>query len=312
MTDTDHRDQEETGTGEAIAWFDGILEGSRAEDGHLRRLVQAINAAGLVQLHLDRDGTQFSLLADDSPIPAERFTSARQQAFADALGRLIEWALQHGPVESTLRCTEVRLEESRESLFAADEDGMQVLTRSRPVTEEERVLLMQSSAARPQVDWRPDMRIAAGIAGLVLVLSILVGWESGLFHRALAAEATALNVETGPFGTMLAHELDSDWGTYEIVLTRGESYPDSVQAVQERVAEAADMVQRAAINAVADGEVIYCRLLDDAGETLAVQAAALRPLVSRETGRVRVRLPGHMSAHTIELALDAGMDESQE
>src|ERR1700733_4318395 len=88
-----------------FAWFDGIVEGRLGDASAVRAAAERTNRAGLGRMDVGVDGGRFSLLMDDATVPAARMTDENRRALAVALNEIA--AAAEGPVESTLRCTEV-------------------------------------------------------------------------------------------------------------------------------------------------------------------------------------------------------------
>src|SRR4051812_4968194 len=88
-----------------FAWFDGIVEGRVGDVASVRAAVERANATGFGRMDVGVDGGRFSVLMDDATVPASRMTDENRCALAGALNEIA--VASAGPIESTLRCTEV-------------------------------------------------------------------------------------------------------------------------------------------------------------------------------------------------------------
>ena len=289
------------GSGEPrFAWFDGIVEGRLGDAAVMRDAAARANASGFGRMDVGVDGGRFSVLMDDATVPASRMNDENRRLFAAALTEIA--GASAGPVESTLRCTEVFRDEVRETLFLPDQGAIRALTRTRPVGPAD--LRRSPDAPAPP----PSMgrgRLAI-VAALLLVVFGLVAWMSGWVYRLLAAKSEALVVDTGPFADYVDVSVEQSWGDYKITLRRGKGFPVESGRLAELRAKAATPADRAAVDIVAQGGRLWLRLLDPQGRSLAASSAELRPLVTDADRTVEVELPGRITAARVRLDLDAG------
>lgn len=282
--------------------IDGILEGRVGDSDAARAAVQRANDAGYARLAIEVDGGRFSALPDADAIRPEQMTDARRAAFFAGLRDFA--AASDGPVESTLRCTEVFADVVRETLFLPDESGrsMRALTRERPVTDTERRGAAKEEEAPPPM---PVGRMAF-LAVLLVVAFGLVAWTGGWIDRAFSTDVKAIATDTSVFGDLVTVEVGGAWGDYEVKVRRGPSYPATSAEVEKLERAAADPARRAAVRAVTDGGTIWLRLEAGDGRGIAAKRVELRSLVERADRVVDATLPGRIAAAKVRLALDAG------
>jgi hypothetical protein len=286
-----------------FCWFDGILEGRSADPILVRAQVEHCNASGYGRMDLDLSGNRFSILMDDRVIPAERMTEVQRQRFVAGLMEIVASVESPAHIESTLRCTEVYEAVVRETLFSMLAGQFEGVVRVRPVHSED-LRRAPRSAVAAYAGFGGRRLALVGI--LALVAFGLVGWQGGYIDRLLATGASELRLEHGPLAGALRVTITDSWGQYLIKIGRGERYPATNDALAERLRETSTLVERAAVNAVANGEVVFVHLESDTGQILAVARSELRALLASDTAEVEVRLPGRWSAAVVRLALDAG------
>lgn len=289
------------------AWFGGLLDGRRGDDGRLRAAVERGNRLGLAHLHLDLDGGRFSLLFDEHAVRGDRLSSERSEELVDVLNEVVASSSDPAGVESTLRCTEVYDDAAVDTLFTPAGGGVECVSRPRALGADDRRMAPADAAAVPRLP-RVGRRQALGLLALVLVAFGLLAWKEGLVDRIAARSGESLAIETGPFGRALAVEAVSRWGTYRVTLRRGEDWPADAAAAERAIAGAETVTRRAAVRAVVDGGEVWVRLETDDGGVLDAAEVDLAPLL-REGERdpsVEVRLPGQWGAHSLVLALDSG------
>ncbi len=293
-----------------FGWFDGILEGKRRDDEALQACVESLNSIGMVHLDLQPEGGKFSILADDSILSSGNLTTAGKERFVEELQKLI---LSQGPesnIESTLRCTVVEGDTVQETLFAVSGTELKPLTREREATEEDRahVPAVAEPEVFPLVDFiSREPKKALLIGFLALGVLILSAWQSGFIHRLRTPGVDRVTVDTGSFGNLINVTAESAWGKYSVTLKRGPGYPAGGEDADKLLAEAETVEQRAAVNAVINGETVFIRLEDKNGIVLSAEPVSLRPLLRPDGGRVSVKIPGHMNTVYIAVSLDSGL-----
>ena len=285
-------------------WFDGILDGRRGDDAALRAALAQVHAAGLLRLALTEDGGRFTLLADDTPQPGSRWAPAAADQLLHALAELVAPGGGATRVESTLRLTEVHGAAVRETLFAVRGGQLVPLTRERPVTDADRTRTPEGAAPPPAPPG--TRRKALLLGGLLLVAFAGVAWQSGYIGLLLAPRADTLAVDPGPFGDLLRTELGSSLGRYQITLTRGTSFPSDQTQLEALLRRSTALTDRAAVQAVGNGDVVWVRLERADGAVLEATRVELRPLLGAADGRAEALLPGRLGAARVHLALDAG------
>jgi hypothetical protein len=288
--------------GPQFAWFDGIVEGRLGDAAAVRDAAARANVAGFGRMDVGVDGGRFSVLMDDATVPASRMNEENRRRFAAALTEIA--AASVGPVESTLRCTEVFRDEVRETLFLPESGAIRALTRTRPVAPGD---LYRSPDAPPPPPSMGRGRLAV-VAAALLVAFGLVAWGSGWVDRVLSAKSDALVVDTGPFADYVDVAVGKSWGDYKVTLRRGKGFPVENARLDELRAKAATPADRAAVDVVAQGGQMWVRLLDAGGRSLAASQAELRPLLADADRVVEVELPGRITAARVRLDLDAGRE----
>jgi hypothetical protein len=286
-----------------FAWFDGIVEGRLGDAAAVRDAVARANRAGYVRMNVGVDGGRFSVLMDDATIPASRMTDANRGALANALHEIA--TASAGPIESTLRCTEVFRDEVRETVFLPDAGGIRAVTRTRPVADAD---LHRNPEVAPPTSASMGRGRLAIVGVLLLVAFGLAAWTSGWVDRLLSAKAEAIVIEAGPFAGFVQVESEKAWGDYRVTLRRGAAFPVSNEAVAAARAKASTPAERAAVEIVANGGELWIRLEDAAGHVLHAERAELRPLVAGAEREVEARLPGRITAARVRLDVDAGVE----
>ena len=278
--------------------FAGILEGAVATRPELERITAEINALGLAHADLEVDGGRFSLLLDEQTVPGNALSSECLSEFGRLLGELTRASADPASVESTLRCTTVHGDTVVETMFAPVRGEMRAVSRVRPAEADDRV--RTSTALQPLGRRRVTL-----IGGLFALALAMFTWQSGLLDRVFSVDATQLEIDEGPFRGLLHAEAESSWGSYRVTLQPGADYPVTSAELRALLAKVETTAARAAILAVANGNVIFVRLLDDAGDVLTFAPVLLRGLIDNPEGDVVAMLPGRRVAHSIVLGLAA-------
>jgi hypothetical protein len=286
-----------------FAWFDGIVEGRLGDAALVREAASRANAGGFGHMDVGIDGGRFSVLMGEDTVRARAMTDENRRLFANTLAEIA--AASTGPVESTLRCTEVFRHEVRETLFLAEGASIRALTRTRPVTDAD--LYRNPDAGAPAAPSMGRGRLAIVATLLVLVFGS-VAYFGGWVDRLLAAKAESLAIDTGPFADFVDVSVSKSWGSYEVELRRGRGFPVENAQIQELRTKAATPADRAALDIVTNGGKLWVRLEDPQGRGLAAVACELRPLLSGEDRSVEQVLPGYMTAARVKLSLDAGRE----
>lgn len=283
-----------------FAWFDGIFEGRLGDAEAVRAAAARSNATGFGRMDVGVDGGRFSVLMDDSTVPASRMNDENRRLLANALAEMA--SASAGPVESTLRCTEVFRNEVRETLFLPEGGRIRALTRTRPVTDAD---LFRSDAAPAPPPSMGRGRLAVVLLMLLIAFGV-AAWASGWVDRLLSAKSEELRIETGPFADLVDVAVEKSWGDYKVTLRRGRGFPVENARLAELRANATTPADRAALDAVATGGEIWLRLEDREGRGLSATRTELRPLVSAADRTVEARLDGRITASRIRLSLEAG------
>ena len=291
-------------------WFGGILEGSVGDRAALGPIVDEINRVTPIGADLEIDGGRFTVLLDDQTLSGDKLTGAGLDTFVNLLRQLAAASATPDAIESTLRYTGVHGEEVVEILFARYEGEIRCISRRRPLQPADREHAVPGTGwhALPSISRKRVLTVAA----LLLVVFGLLAWQNGLLDRILLAKPADIVLDTGPFKAVLTLELESHWGIYSVTIRRGEDYPATAAEVAQLQKEAVTAMDRAAMNAVANGSAIHVQLQDRHGKVIGTAKAALSPLLAAAgtTGvapGVVVKIPGRMDAHAVRLALDAGV-----
>jgi hypothetical protein len=286
-----------------FAWFDGIVEGRLGDASLVREAASRANASGFGHMDVGVDGGRFSVLMSEDTVRARSMTDENRRLFANTLAEIA--AASAGPVESTLRCTEVFRSEVRETLFLAEGASIRALTRTRPVTDAD--LFRNPDGGAPPAPSMGRGRLAV-VAALLLVVFASAAYFGGWVDRLLSASAETLAVDTGPFADYLDVTVEKSWGNYEVTVRRGRGFPVENARIEELKARAATPADRAALDVVATGGKVWLRLEDTEGHGLAAAASEMRPLLSGPDRSVVEHLPGYMTAARVKLSLDAGRE----
>ena len=268
----------------------------------IRAQVDRINEAGYCQLSADVDGASFSLLADDAPIPAERM--GRRASFVSNLQALVDSLPPDARLECTLRSTEVFEHGVRETLFGIEGAAVRAVERVRSVSAGDAM----PEPTKPGGFAPPNMgrgRLVA-LAALLLVAFGLIAWRSGYIDRFLAASAESLEIQYGDFDGMVVAAVDKSWGRYEITLRRGTKYPHDKATLDRLLAAAKTAAQRAAINAVSDGDDLWVRLQTREGKVIEARKVELSALLDDPSASAKTRCPGRVGGAVLRLAVDSG------
>jgi len=283
------------------AYVEGILDGRVADADALQAATNELSRAGAGAFRCDVQGGRFSLLPIDTRMPSG-FDDAAQARFLAALQRLLA-AAEPGSVEANLRCRLVFADEVAETLFVVRGAGIEPLTRRRPRTSND---VVPASNAVPELPFGLRRRELVWIAPLLLLAGAAAAWQAGWIDRVLAARAEGLRREPGPFGAMLAFEVERSWGNYRVTLRRGADFPTTPQAVEALRAAATDLAVGTACGIVGEGRDLFVQIVDDGNHVLAETRVDLRALVAAADAAVEAKLPGRIGATTVRLSIVAG------
>jgi hypothetical protein len=278
--------------------LDGLLQGRLPAlpnmEGRLRDWVRTATAAKL-PFSLEMDGSSFSVLADNAPLPAAALGPSPSVAIADLLQDLLKIFPpdQRGGVTSTVRSMEYQKGEEVQTLYTVAPDGT-VQTRSRSVSAETK------APPRPMTT-KEKLRLAGGgllvAAVIFLISSIFVDYRQ-LFGRMVDAarpfNADSLTVEMNGTGDYLAldRKAVSDGGKAVVLtLKRGKDFPlqeADYAALLKKAGES--LPARLAVEALAAGYV-RCEYFDKDGKFLGADMARIADLRSKETVDLLLPLP---------------------
>lgn len=295
-------------------WFAGILEG-RVGDAEALRAAGA-RLARAVPSELELDGGRFNFMFDERPVDGSRLGVDRQDALVDGLQRLVEASAEPDDVESTLRGALVYDDFVIETLFAPRGGRIEPVSRKRTVEPRDRQHAPDDGRGGERYGGLDaPFRGKSKKSGLLLVILLLLGgalWAFTSGYGALArdalfgAGAEEIETDTGVFGTTLELRVERTLARYEVEVARGPDYPETPERADALVDAATTNEERAAMNAVANGESIWVRVVDESGRPLGAVELELRPLLSEDGGPASARVRAHSGAAGIELALDRG------
>lgn len=280
----------------------GILDGRTADPASLAAAARELGACGLGTFQCEQTGGRFSLLPESTELPGAGFDLAAQERFLAGLARVAECALP-GSIECTLHCRLIGASEVVETLFVLKEGRLEPMSRTRPRSPQDRVPFPESAAAGALKGMRA--RDLALLALVLLLLGSLAVWRTGLVGRVLAVRAEALPLDNGPFGSTLALESKLSWGSYEVTLRRGTTFPQDPAQLAKLAADAPSLEERAAVTAVGDGGEIWVLLCDREGEVLEASSVSLRQLLLDAESKPQAVLAGHMEAAQIRLSMSS-------
>jgi hypothetical protein len=281
---------------------EGILDGRVADAEALHAAVDELGRAGAGSFRADVTGGRFSLLPDDTHVPPDRFDEDAQATFVERLQRVVGAALP-GSVETNLRCKLVYRDQVAETLFVVRGGVVEAITRRRPRTVGDAQALPPGDVAARLPVRRREL---VWLAPVLLLVGLLVAWQSGWIDRVLAARADGLRLDTGPFVDMLAITTERSWGVYSVELRRAAGYPTTPAELAARRDGSANLTERAACEVVGDGGTLFVQLMSDDGQVLDEARVELRALLTDPAGVTTARLPGRMAASGVRLSLSEG------
>ena len=282
--------------------MDGTLDGRIGDGPAIADAVERLNELKICEFELEQDGGKYSLMPSNQRVAGDRFDSRRQDELLVYLRAIA--AATRGAVESTLRCTMVFEDECAETLFRGvapppGGEGIEPLTRVRPVRSDDLPPEMPEAPPWRQMLFRREVMIAVPL--LVIAFSLL-GWQSGLVDRLLAANARGIVANTGAFGDLAEVEIVSDWGNYKVLIQRGVGYPSTSEEWDARATATEPDRLRDAI--MREGQDVWVQLRNEQGNVLEQQSVSLRPLVTEATATVELRLPGRITATQVVLSVN--------
>lgn len=294
-------------------WFGGVLEGRVGDPAALRRAFEQLDRGTAVPCDLEVDGGRFSLLFSEATVDGSALSVERQDQLLEGLSKLLERSADPAAAESTLRGSIVFGDEVVETLFTIREGRLVPVSRRRPLSHRDPAAAARRDGGLGGLD-APFRNVARG-RGIVLLLLILVGgglaaWRSGyviLVHDALTApSADDVTISSGVFARTLSLEIDRRFTEYSCEVRRGPRYPETAYRARMLVENAATTGERAAMSAVADGDSIWIRVVDDEGLTLSAERVELRALLDEEGGPVEAKVRARAGGVRVELALSRG------
>ena len=205
-------------------------------------------------------------------------------------------------MESTLRATEVHREVTVETMFAVQDGELRCMSRPRAVSPGDRGRAPGASVARGPGERSKRQWWLVG--GLTALAGLLVLWRIGVFAALFGPAASDLVVEGGPFGDMLAVEVEDGTLGFDVVIRRGDGYPIKFADIRERLENAATPAERAAVGRVTEGHAVTLALEDDGGERLVEARVSLQTLLDNvERQELRLRIPSAFGAKVLALRL---------
>ncbi len=283
-------------------WFDGILEGPVGDRDMLRHSTNRLDAIGIVGTNLEIEGGKFSILLDDRSRKMSATSQRDRQRFVDLVEEVVSLSSDPMRVESTLRCTEIQGATAQETLFAVAGGKIQKISRTRKATNEDYVRKPRPTSVMGQEFESPKSR-KIFVATLVAFCAVAVAWQFGVIDKAMAPAANEIVIKQDTFGSLLAVDIKKNWGIYSVTLSRGQDFPQSMSQFMAKVAAAPTMKEAAMFGAVARGETIYVRLVDENEDVLFEKGLSMKPLLLDRDGEVTVLVPGMRVAQSLHLAL---------
>jgi hypothetical protein len=281
---------------------EGILDGRVLNENTLQTAVAELSKCGAGEFRLDVTGGRFNILPAETHVPADRFDTAAQSNFLDRLQGVVD-AAQQGSIETTLRCKLVFEHEVAETLFIVNGHQIEPVTRRRPRTAQDEIPM---PAAEGEAMLGMRRRELIWLAPALLIVGLLIAWQSGWIDRVMAARAEQVLTETGPFGQMIDVKLERSWGNYYVTLTRGSTYPATPEALATLREDSVTLTEGAACELIGNGGELFVQIANEDGKVLAEARTELRLLLTEEDGKVQVKLTGSSSAHHVSLSLSTG------
>jgi len=273
---------------------EGTLPGVDSPETWLRDWVSLAAQAGF-RFSLEIEGGRFSLLADETPLAASGIGPDPADTLREALSALFSGLPQadRGSVFSTVRSVEYKPGAETQTLYTANQDGTvsveqrtletQTVSPEKPLTREQKLI---------------GALVAVGVLLVVLVVLALTGVLQSIsrdFWQAIVPLDTAgIEVDTSAFGERLGSgEVTMAPGGQRmlvVVLERGDEYPESPADLEKAFAEAADLGERLALEALARGYV-RCEVFDANGKFYAQKTCRVKDLARVDEVEVLVPLP---------------------
>ncbi|MEM8882760.1 MAG: hypothetical protein AAGD14_01670 [Planctomycetota bacterium] len=283
------------------ARFGGILDGRVDTPETLQEAARRLGDVGVATVDLDIDGGRFTLMLEEDWVAGERMTDEAMQAFVAELQRFIDTTADPVSVESTLSCVQIYGNAVLETLFQTRGGQLSVFGRARPIEEDDAAFEQRTELQREIA--RVDKRKAIGIVALLMIGFGLMAWHSGYVDRLMAASASSLTLDAGPFEGMLSMSVEKKWGLYHVTLAPAAAFPEE----GAEIPAGSDRARRAAWRIAESGGTLYVQLRSASGEVLESVEGELRVLVAGGEDRaVVVRLPGRIEGARVRLDLDRG------
>jgi len=273
---------------------EGTLPGVDSPETWLRDWVSLAAQAGF-RFSLEIEGGRFSLLADETPLASSGIGPDPADTLREALAAFFSGLPQadRGAVFSTVRSVEYKPGAETQTLYTANPDGT--------VSVEQRTL--QTQTVSPEKPLTREQKligalVAVGVLSVVLVVLALTGVLQSVsrdFWQAIVPVDTAgIEVDTSAFGGRLGSgEVKVAPGGQRmlvVVIKRGDEYPESPADLEKALAEAADIGERLAIEALARGYV-RCEVFDDKGGFHAQRLCRIKDLAEDDSVTVHAPLP---------------------
>lgn len=277
--------------------LDGLVEGRLpAQPGaeqKLREWVKFARAAHL-NFHMETDGGNFSILADNAATRAAGIGPEPGEVIASTLGEMLKVFPpgDRGRIYSTLRSVEYRKGHEVQTLYMIRPDGS--------VDPQQRMVEVNTSAAEPPMSRRE--RLLLGLVG-VLVLLAAFG-ISALFvdyrevwqrvqDQTAPLSAERIEVEAGvlePYLALEARQIGRDGASLVLTLRRRMDLSPQSLGAAAATQPAADLEQRLALEAVARGYV-RAELFAADGRFIGTTMVRIVHLRHQESATVVIPLP---------------------
>lgn len=258
--------------------LDGLIEGRLPPEGDtadkLRQWTRFAGELGL-RFSVEVDGNNFSVLADNRPVPLDKLEPDPAQAIKEALDQLLSVfpAPQRTNLFSTLRASEYAPGKETQSLFAIGPDGRFAIS--------ERTVDAETQA--PAAPLTAKERVKLGVFGLCAAVTVIAIsalfipygeiW-AGFFGSGAKVSMANTKLELGGFAEYIqVEEIKTDIVKRKrclvLKLKRTEAYPKDADALQQLYADSEGrLAERLTVEALARG-YLTAELFDDESEYLA-------------------------------------------
>jgi len=283
--------------------IDGLIEGKipalPAAEDKLRAWVHFARQAGL-EFTLNLDGGNFSLLADNSPLPAKQFAPEPSEIISSAVGEMLKTIppADRAKLSSTLRSIEYRPQQEVQTLYPIAPDGT--------VDSRQRIVDAKTHPPLPPLTTRERLRM--GLFGLAAAIAVIALSAVFVDYRKLWHEirtevttprAEQIQIDNSTFAdyfTVEKKDLSSDAKTLRLLLKRTARFPrtdaDVIAATTQPTTR--PILRRMTLDSLSRG-YIRCEYFDSNGIFQNFHFARIHPL--REHDSMELDLPLPLQSH---------------